>query len=50
MINAGRGVLTIRPWISLTPGVAIVFAGLGLNLLGDWLRDVLDPRSQRVKQ
>lgn len=50
MINAGRGVLTIHPWISLAPGFAIVFAGLGLNLLGDWLRDVLDPRSQRVKK
>ncbi len=50
MINAGRGVLTIYPWISLAPGFAIVFAGLGLNLLGDWFRDALDPRSQRVKQ
>ena len=50
MINAGRSVLTIYPWISLAPGFAIVLAGLGLNLLGDWLRDVLDPRSQRVKQ
>lgn len=50
MINAGRGVLTIYPWISLAPGFAIVLAGLGLNLLGDWLRDVLDPRSQRVKK
>ena len=43
MISAGRGVLTIRPWISLAQGFAIVFAGLGLNLLGDWLRDALDP-------
>ena len=50
MINAGRGVLTIFPWISLVPGFAIVLAGLGLNLLGDWLRDVLDPRSLRVKK
>lgn len=50
MIDAGRRVLTIYPWISLAPGVAIVLAGLGLNLFGDWLRDALDPRSQRVKQ
>ena len=50
MINAGRGVLAIRPWISLAPGFAILLAGLGLNMLGDWLRDALDPRSQRVKQ
>ena len=50
MISSGRGVLAIRPWISLAPGFAIVVAGLGLNLLGDWLRDALDPRSKRVKQ
>ena len=50
MINAGRGVLAIRPWISLAPGFAILLAGLGLNMLGDWLRDALDPRSRRVKQ
>ena len=50
MISSGRGVLPIRPWISLAPGFAIVVAGLGLNLLGDWLRDALDPRSKRVKQ
>ncbi len=50
MINSGRKVLTIYPWISLAPGFAIVFAGLGLNLLGDWFRDALDPRSRRVKQ
>ena len=50
MINAGRKVLTIHPWISLAPGVAIIVAGLGLNLLGDWFRDVLDPRSKQVKQ
>ena len=50
MISSGRGVLAIRPWISLAPGFAIVLAGLGLNLLGDWLRDALDPRSKRVKQ
>ena len=50
MISSGRGVLAIRPWISLAPGFAIVVAGLGLNLLGDWFRDALDPRSKRVKQ
>ena len=50
MINAGRGVLAIRPWISLAPGFAILLAGLGLNMFGDWLRDALDPRSRRVKQ
>jgi peptide/nickel transport system permease protein len=32
------------PWITLFPGLAIVVSVLGLNLLGDGLRDVLDPR------
>jgi ABC-type dipeptide/oligopeptide/nickel transport system permease subunit len=50
MINAGRGSLEVYPWISIAPGVAIVIAGMGLNLLGDWSRDALDPRSRRVKR
>ncbi|MDQ3397522.1 MAG: peptide ABC transporter permease, partial [Deinococcota bacterium] len=32
-------------WISVFPGLAIVFTVLGFNLLGDGLRDALDPRS-----
>ena len=31
-------------WITIFPGLAIMFCVLGLNLLGDGLRDVLDPR------
>jgi peptide/nickel transport system permease protein len=31
-------------WLSLFPGLAIVFTVLGINLVGDWLRDILDPR------
>lgn len=50
MINAGRGVLEVYPWISIAPGVAIVLAGLGLNLLGDWSRDALDPRTRRSRR
>lgn len=50
MINAGRGVLEVYPWISIAPGVAIVLAGLGLNLLGDWSRDALDPRTRRGRR
>lgn len=50
MINAGRGVLEVYPWISIAPGVAIVLAGLGLNLLGDWSRDTLDPRTRRGRR
>lgn len=50
MLAVGRKYLTSYPWISTFPGLAIVFTGLGMNLLGDWLRDVLDPRMRRVKK
>ncbi len=50
MLATGRKYLTIYPWIATFPGLAIVFTGLGMNLLGDWLRDVLDPRMRRVKK
>ncbi len=50
MINAGRGSLEAYPWMSITPGVAIIIAGLGLNLLGDWFRDALDPRTRRARR
>jgi peptide/nickel transport system permease protein len=50
MLAEGRKYLTIYPWIATFPGLAIVFAGLGMNLLGDWLRDVLDPRMRRIKK
>ncbi len=50
MLAVGRKYLTIYPWIATFPGLAIIFAGLGMNLLGDWLRDVLDPRMRRIKK
>jgi ABC-type dipeptide/oligopeptide/nickel transport system permease subunit len=50
MLAVGRKYLTIYPWIATIPGLAIVFTGLGMNLLGDWLRDVIDPRLRRVKK
>jgi peptide/nickel transport system permease protein len=36
--------MTTAPWAMIFPGLAIVVAVLGLNLLGDGLRDALDPR------
>ncbi|MGH7672260.1 MAG: ABC transporter permease [Gemmatimonadales bacterium] len=45
MIAEGRDLLRVAPWVSLVPGVAIGLAVLGLNLLGDGLRDALDVRS-----
>ena len=44
IISEGRNYIREAPWISLYPGVAIAITVLGLNLLGDGLRDVLDPR------
>lgn len=44
MINEGRGFLRQAPWISLVPGAAMTVTVLGVNLLGDGLRDALDPR------
>jgi peptide/nickel transport system permease protein len=44
VINDGKQYLDIAPWISSLAGVAIVIAVLGFSLLGDGLRDVLDPR------
>lgn len=47
VINDGKQYLDIAPWISSLAGVAIVVAVLGFSLLGDGLRDVLDPRLRR---
>jgi peptide/nickel transport system permease protein len=35
---------TVQPWLILWPGLAILFTTLAFNLLGDGLRDALDPR------
>lgn len=45
MIAAGRGYLFDQWWVAAVPGIAILVVSLGFNLLGDALRDVLDPRS-----
>jgi len=44
VIASGKNVIREAFWVSLCPGVALTLAGLSLNLLGDGLRDVLDPR------
>jgi ABC-type dipeptide/oligopeptide/nickel transport system permease subunit len=44
MINAGRGYLQQAPWIVFGPGAALFVTVLGLNFLGDAVRDALDPR------
>lgn len=47
MLQAGRLYLIESPWIATFPGLAILLTSLGMNLVGDWLRDVLDPRLRR---
>lgn len=48
LLAVGReSLMAGMPWLSLYPGLAIALTALGINLLGDWLRDVLDPRMRR---
>lgn len=44
MLSGGRTYLESAPWVTTFPGLAILFTVLGFNLLGDGLRDALDPR------
>ena len=46
MLNEGRQNLELAPHLAVFPGLAIMLAVLGFNLLGDGLRDVLDPRQR----
>ena len=50
MISAGRDVLVNAPWVATFPGLAIVLAVVGCNLLADGMRDVLDPSSRARTQ
>lgn len=47
MLSSAQSYISQAPWIALWPGLAIVFATLSFNLLGDGLRDVFDPRAMR---
>ncbi|PVA10339.1 ABC transporter permease [Pelagivirga sediminicola] len=49
MLADGRTYLQTAWWVSVFPGVAILLTVLGLNLLGDWLRDTLDPTGRTAK-
>jgi peptide/nickel transport system permease protein len=50
MLSTAREQLFTAPWISIFPGVAIFVTVLGLNLLGDGLRDILDPHTTRRRR
>jgi peptide/nickel transport system permease protein len=44
ILMEGKEVLEVAPWLSIFPGLAILFTVLGYNLIGESLRDLLDPR------
>jgi len=44
MLNEGKTYICNAWWMTTFPGVALVLTALGVNLVGDWLRDTLDPR------
>ena len=50
MLSTAREQLFTAPWISIFPGMAIFVTVLGLNLLGDGLRDILDPHTTRTRR
>jgi peptide/nickel transport system permease protein len=48
MISEGRDFVTSAWWVSFFPGLAILLVVLAFNLLGDWLRDTLDPKLRQL--
>ena len=48
MVSDGRELIISSWWVSLFPGVAILLVVMSMNLMGDWLRDKLDPRQRQV--
>lgn len=47
MISEGRNFLYVNPWVAILPGLTIALIVLGLNTLGDGLRDIFDPHLRR---
>jgi len=45
IISDGKAYMRVAPWLTVFPGIAIIFTGLAFNLLGDGLRVIFDPRS-----
>ena len=48
ILSDGRAYMSIAPWITIFPGIGIMLVVLGLNQLGDGLRDALDPRLRNL--
>jgi peptide/nickel transport system permease protein len=49
MLNEAQTLMYLAPQLAIFPGLAIMGTVLGLNLLGDGLRDLLDPRLRRLR-
>ncbi|MBP7003687.1 ABC transporter permease [Amaricoccus sp.] len=49
MLAESQTMISFAPWLAIFPGLAIVLTVLGLNLMGDGLRDLLDPRVRRAR-
>ncbi len=49
MLNEAQTFMSMSPWLAVFPGVAIALAVLGFNLLGDGMRDTLDPKMARLR-
>jgi ABC-type dipeptide/oligopeptide/nickel transport system permease subunit len=44
MLSVAQGYISLAPWLAYWPGIAIFLAVLGFNLVGDGVREALDPR------
>ncbi|MBN1535463.1 MAG: ABC transporter permease [Anaerolineales bacterium] len=50
MLNAAREYILSYPWMAMWPGFSIMITAVGMNLMGDWLRDIMDPRQRRARR
>jgi peptide/nickel transport system permease protein len=48
MVADGRDHIASAWWIAVIPGIAIMMTVLSMNMMGDWLRDKLDPKLRQV--
>ena len=48
MVADGRELIVVAWWVALFPGIAILLVVMSMNLLGDWLRDRLDPKQRQL--
>ena len=49
MMADGRSYIASASWLSLYPGMALVAVVLSVNMLGDWMRDYLDPKMRNLR-